>query len=181
MYSISYTFFADKSIIEGLSKISGEEIDINDYYDSLIESIYEDVPKTENLHTEKFETDSKQCFTLKIDVDENVDGENFKKFLPVQTKAFIEVPLFAGENFSKEMEDSWGNNDFIKLVLSDSKWTVFIDKTIAKKISSVKIVDQYNSGESLSFTSASKFFEIEIPMNILLCEPNNYTHLKIYR
>lgn len=176
-YTISYTIFSNKSILDGLSKFSGEDIDIDDLYDTMTSEFHGDV---QNVSVEKFETAEHKCMTVKFNIDENADIDNGKKFLPVETKAFIEVPLLGGGNMSEEFSEA-SDNDFINLLLVDAKWTVYIDKSITKKISSVKISDQYNSGEAIPFTSTPKFFKIEIPMQLLTSANNGYTHLKIYR
>ena len=168
MHSYSYILSINKELSKGIG-IGIAEIE------NFFNDLKNDSP--EEIQLSKSETDEDIIISMKFNVNDNMDDEDMRNFLPTYSPEYVKFLLMP---LSDKMNDFYGNA-VIKLLLDESKWVINIDRSITDTVSSVKIVDKYDSGESLDFISTPLFFRIEIPMNLIIYEANDYSHIIIYK
>lgn len=176
-YTLKYDFFIDKEISEAFMEyMEVDDFDVGSFDEEFknISESQDGISISTDVNRDYSEKETHYSMKLVIDKDaEEVDG-----LVPVLEKDKVLIPIFIKDIMPTDMEDA---GPFLKLMLKDSTWTMIVDKSITKTVSSVKIADQYDSGEALAFREEKDSFIIEIPAVLILYENNEYTHVVLYK
>lgn len=171
-YKYDYTMTFSKLLL------SLSEDDWEDELDDLIEDIEssDDIPN--NLNIRKIDNGDSVGLKFDFEVD-RFSSYEYKSILPQKKNSVTYIPLFFGESLSGTRSSKDWEDAFTEAMISDYKYTMYVQKSIVKSVSKVMVVDDDGDGERVSFTEERNFFKIDIPIAKLLND-DNYTQVAIY-